>query len=124
MSDEFDSHSETHYSSFWPLFIVLIGLLIWSGYQVFATNSQRSLYSKQFQAEMPAITDAQNVGQRYVALMKDLVETAQKDPAAAQIVKDAIQVGLIHVNPGTNTTAAPVGPAPSSGTDTATTSKP
>jgi hypothetical protein len=114
MSDEFsESHSEPHFSSFWPLCIVLTGLLIWSGYQVYATNSQRSLYSKQFNTALPTITEAQNVGTRYVQLMKDLVETAQKDPAAAAIVKDAIQAGLIHVNPGTNANATPVGPAPS-----------
>jgi len=114
MSEEFDHNPEINtYSSFWPLLILTIGLLIWSGYQVYATNSQRSAYDKQFQAAIPTINEAQNIGTRYVALMKDLVQTAQKDSAAAQIVKDAIQAGLIHVNPPAgNTNATPVGSAP------------
>ena len=99
MSDEFDQSSENNYSSFWPLLILLLGLLVWSGYQVYATNKQRSVNEQQFQAALPTITEAQNVSTRYVALMKDLVETAQKDQAAADIVKAAIAANLIHVQP-------------------------
>jgi hypothetical protein len=88
------------------------GLFIWSGYQVYATNSQRVVYDKQFLAAEPTIQEAQNVSTRYVALMKDLVETSAKDPAAAQIVKDAIQAGLIHVQPNANGTNAPSAEAP------------
>jgi hypothetical protein len=119
MSDEFDHNPENNYSPFWPLFILTIGLFLWSGYQVYATNSQRSVYDKQFQAALPTITEAQNVSTRYVALMKDLVETAQKegkDSVAAKIVSDAIQAGLIHVQPnanGTNSVATPDQPTPS-----------
>jgi hypothetical protein len=108
MSEEFDQSPE-NFSPFWPLLILAVGLLLWSGYQVYATNSQRVVYDKQFQAAIPTITEAQNVSTRYVALMKDLVETSAKDPAAATIVKDAIQAGLIHVQPnagGTNAAAA------------------
>jgi hypothetical protein len=86
--------------------------LVWSGYQVFATNSQRNVYAKQYQAAEPTIKEAQNVANRYVSLMKDLVETSQKDPAAADIVKAAIQAGLIHVQPkDTNAPAATPPPA-------------
>jgi hypothetical protein len=116
MSDEFDHIPENNYSSFWPLLIVVSGLFVWSAYQVYATNSQRSVYDKQFQAALPTINEAQNVSTRYVALMKDLVETSAKDPAAAQIVKDAIAAGLIHVQPnanGTNSAATPAAPTPS-----------
>ena len=112
MSDEFEPTSDNNFSSFWPLLIVILGLLIWSAYQVYATNQQRVVYDKQFQAAVPTITEAQNVSTRYVALMKDLVETSGKDPAAAQIVKDAIQAGLIHVQPNaTNGAAATPPPA-------------
>jgi hypothetical protein len=113
MSDEFDHNPGSNYSPFWPLLIVMCGLLIWSAYQVYATNSQRNVYDRQFQAALPTINAAQNVGTRYVALMKDLVETSAKDPAAAQIVKDAIAAGLIHVQPnanGTNSVATPAAP--------------
>jgi hypothetical protein len=115
MSDEFDPNPDNNYSPFWPLLILMIGLLGWSGYQVFATNSQRNVYDKQFQAEIPTITEAQNISTRYVALMKDLVETSAKNQAAAQIVKDAITAGLIHVQPnanGTNSTETPAAPEP------------
>ena len=113
MSDEFDHNPENNYSTFWPLLILIIGLLGWSAYQVYAANSQRSVYNKQFQAALPTITEAQNVSARYVALMKDLVQTSAKDQYAAQIVKDAIQAGLIHVQQNaTNGAGTPVAPTP------------
>ena len=113
MSDEFDHNPENNYSTFWPLLILMIGLLIWSGYQVFAANSQRDLYAKQFQTAIPTITERPERINRYVALMKDLVETSAKDPVAAQIVKDAIQAGLIHVQPNaTNAAGTPAAPTP------------
>jgi len=111
MSDEFDQNPENNFSPFWPLLILITGLFLWSAYQVYATNSQRTVYDKQFQAALPTINEAQNVSTRYVALMKDLVETSAKDQAAAQIVKDAIAANLIHVQPNaTNSAATPVAP--------------
>ena len=113
MSDEFDHNPENNYSIFWPLLIVIVGLLLWSGYQVYATNSQRNVYDKQFQTEIPTITEAQNIETRYVALMKDLVQTSAKDPYAKLIVNDAIKAGLIHVqSDATNGAATPVAPTP------------
>jgi len=111
MSDEFDQNPESNFSPFWPLLILLVGLFVWSAYQVYATNSQRSVYDQQFKNAEPTIQEAQNVSQRYVALMKDLVDTSAKDPAAAQIVKDAIQAGLIHVQPNSTNGAAATAPA-------------
>ncbi len=112
MSDEFEPTSDTNASPFWPLLILMVGLLGWAMYQDWATNSQRVVYDNQFKNAVPTITEAQNVSTRYVALMKDLVETSAKDPAAAQIVKDAIQAGLIHVQPNTtNAAGTPSEPA-------------
>jgi len=112
MSDEFDQNPDNNYSPFWPLLILIIGLLGWSGYQVYATNSQRVVFNEQFQSAIPTIQQAQTVSNQYVALMKDLVDTAQKDPAAAQIVKDAVRAGLIQIHPNaTNSTAPPAAPA-------------
>ena len=113
MSEEFEQVPENTYSSFWPLLILVSGLFLWSAYQVYAVNSQRSIYDKQFQAAIPTINEAQGVSTRYVALMKDLVQTSQKDAAAAQIVKDAIQLGWIHVQPNaTNGASTPAAPTP------------
>jgi len=114
MSDEFDHNPENNYSSFWPLLILIIGLMGWSAYQVYAANSQRSVYERQFQAALPTITDAQNVSARYVALMKDLIQTSAKDQYAAQIVKDAIKANMIQVQPNaTNGAGTPAEPTPS-----------
>lgn len=125
MSDEFENETE-NFSSFYPLLILIIGLLLWLGYQDFEANSVRARYNEQFQAAIPTIKAAQGISTRYVALMKDLAETSAKDPAAAQIVKDAIKAGLIRVNQsaGTNTAstnAAPTNDAPDSSSSTSST---
>jgi cytoskeletal protein RodZ len=122
MSEEYDNESSTTFSPFYPLLILLVGLILWSGYQVFMANSQRSANAAQIQAAMPSITQAQNVKDRYVSLMKDLIETASKDPQAAQIVKEATAAGLLRVqqpapgDAGTSTNgAAAAAPAPTDG---------
>jgi Fic family protein len=94
--------------------------LLWSGYQVYATNSQRSAYNKQFQAALPTINEAQNWSNKYGVLMKDLNQTAQKegkDSVAAKILNEAIQAGiqagLIQVQQNaTNAAGTPVAPTP------------
>jgi hypothetical protein len=112
MSDEFDPNPENRYSSFWPLLILVTGLFIWFGYQVYVTNIQRTVYDQQLQAVGPTLTEAQNVSTKYKALVSDLYQTAQKNQAAAQIVKDAIQAGMLRVqqNP-TNSTTTPTPPS-------------
>jgi len=101
MSDEYDNQ-DSSFTVFWPAVILLSGLLIWSGYQVYAQNSQQ----------------ASGIQTRYVNLMKDLIQTSQKDQYAAQIVKEAEASGLIQVKPttapaaaaDTNSTATPDAP--------------
>ena len=115
MSDEFDSSSENNFSAFWPVLILAAGLIIWFSIQDYELARQRSVYGKQLESAVPAVSQAQAYANRYVALMKDLVDTAQKNQAAAQIVKDAMQAGWIKVQPnatnGTTTPAAPTTPA-------------
>ncbi len=115
MSDEYET-IETTYSPFIPLLVLVIGLIIWIGYQDYAQNSQRSVYAQQFNAAVPTIKAAQGVGDKYVSLMKDLLTTSSKDQYAAQIVQDAIKAGWIRVNPQgtptTNTTTNPAAPTP------------
>jgi len=118
MSEEYDHESTQSFSPFYPILILLIGLIIWSGVQVYMANSQRSMTAAQIAQAMPNIVQAQNVKDRYIALMKDLIETAAKDPQAAAIVKEATAAGLLRVQqpaPGeTNAPAAsePAAPAP------------
>jgi hypothetical protein len=119
MADEFDNipdNSENNYSSFWPLLILFVGLLIWLGYQDYTLNSQRSFYRKQIQDAGSTIQAAQNWQGRYAALMKDLNDTSAKDSNAVPILRAAVQAGvqagLIHVNANsTNNTAAPAEPS-------------
>jgi len=111
MSEEYDNDSTT-FSPFYPLLVLLVFLLIWVGYQVFAANSQRSVFAQQFQAAVPTINQAQNIKDRYVALMKDLIETAGKDDKAAAIVKEATQAGLLRVQQPEGGSATNAAPAP------------
>ncbi len=114
MSYEFNNDSDSAtFSPFYPLLILLIGLIGWSGYQVFAANSQRSVYNQQFQSAIPTINQAQNIKDRYVALMKDLIETSAKNANAAGIVKEATQAGLLKVTqPDAGASAGAAAPAP------------
>ena len=116
MSDEFDNSPETSFSPFWPILILVVGMVSWFGIQDYELNRQRSAYDQQIQNALPSVNQAQSYANRYVSLMKDLVETAQKNSAAAQIVKDAMQAGWIKLQPnstnnGTATPAAPAAPS-------------
>jgi len=119
MSEEFnnDSSSEGNYSPFWPILVLVVGLILWLGYGDFLAFQQHSFLNQQFYAPttQQTLQAAQNWQGRYGSIMKDLNDTGAKDPAAASILKDAvqagIQTGLIRVQPGTGTNAAPAAPA-------------
>jgi hypothetical protein len=117
MSDEFDQNPDNNYSSFWPLLILVIGLLVWFGWQDYGLNSQRSFYGQQIQAAGSTIEAAKNWQGRYTAMMRDLNDTSAKDTNATPILQAAvqagIQAGLIRVQQNaTNSTAIPAEPAP------------
>ena len=112
MSDEFDSSSDVRFTSFVPLTIVLCGLIVWFAFQDFGLNHQRVILDQQIQGAMPSYNQAVAYAGRYKALLKDLIETSQKDPAGAAIVKEAMQAGWIAFTPGTNSTTNPAEPAP------------
>jgi len=111
MSDEFDSIPETRFSSFVPLAIFLGGFLCWLAIQDYSLNSQRSFYDKQISGALPAYNEARVYADRYTKLLKDLVDTAQKDPDATKIVKEAMQAGWISFQ-NTNGAGTPAQPAP------------
>ena len=117
MSDEFDHSLEPRFSSFIPLIIALSAFIVWFLIQDYELNQQRSLLNQNIAKAKPTVDEAIQVSQRYVALMKDLVKTAQTDEAAKSIVNDAIKAGLIRVQPNATTgdaTTAP--PAAATGT--------
>jgi predicted negative regulator of RcsB-dependent stress response len=111
MSDEYDSSSvdsnNVYYSPFWPLAIVLAGFIIWLGYQIFTLNQQRSYANSQVEALTPTVQQAQMAQNRLISLLRDLAQTSSKDQYAAQILKEAVDAGLLHVTPNANTNAAP-----------------
>jgi len=118
MSEE--AYDNESFSPFYPLLVLLVGLILWLGYQDFEANLQRSALSAQLQAAVPSLTQAKNIQDRYVALMKDLIETATtgKNEKAAAIVKEAQAAGLLRVQqPAPGEAGASAGaPAPADGT--------
>jgi len=116
MADEFDRNPDGNYSSFWPLLILFVGLLVWLGYQDYTLNSQRSFYKKQVQDAGGTIEAAVNWQGRYAAMMKDLNDTSAKDANATPILQAAVQAGvqagLIHYQKNaTNSVATPAEPS-------------
>ena len=116
MSDEFDN-SNAYYSPFWPLVILLAGFTLWLGYNIFQINEQRTNFNAQLVAATPTINQAVAAQNRLVSLMKDLVQTSEKDPYAKQILNEAISAGMINVSKNPNATNATANPAPPAGTD-------
>jgi hypothetical protein len=113
MSEEFDVIPDNRFSSFVPLTIALLGFLVWFGFQDYSLNNQRIAYEQQISSAMPTYNEAVGIAGKYKGVLKELVETAQKDPAAAQIVKEAVQAGWISFQQGSNSAANPAEPAPS-----------
>jgi hypothetical protein len=104
MSDEFEV--EPAYSPFWPMAILVAGLLIWSGYQAYQGFSEKSNLTTELDSAGPTIKAAENVQTRLYAVAQDLIQTSAKDANAAQIVKEA----NIQVKPGATNAAALTAP--------------
>jgi len=96
MSDEL---SDRPYSAFWPVLILVATFTISNVYQLFELLSHRSAVDHQIELATPNIPKAQAAHDRLVALLKDVVATAQKDPNALQVVREATQAGIIRQRP-------------------------
>ncbi len=108
MSDEL---SEPSYSAFWPVLILVAAFTISNFYQLYERTAHWSAVNHQIATNKPIVAKAQAAQDRLVALLKDLVATAQKDPNAAQIMREVTQAGIVRErqNPpatSTNTPAA------------------
>jgi hypothetical protein len=103
MSDEYGSEvevSEERFSSFWPLFILILGLFLWTGFQAYSTYRQCSGFNAELDGAGPTVKAAEDAQNKLYALAQDLLQVGTKDTYAAQIVKEAnIQV---HAPPSTN----------------------
>jgi len=125
MSDEYDSSNEAP-SVFWPFLILLVGLIVWFGFQDYSLNNQRVVFSQQLDQATPVFNAARNWQGRYNAMMKDLIDTSSKSPNAAAIAKEAVQagvqVGLIRIQQNsTNAAGTPAAPAPAADSSTPST---
>ena len=109
MAEEFEEHS---YTAFWPVLIFLIAFACSCFYQLYEVLDQRDALNKRYTAESVNLPKAAAAQNRLVAFMNDLVTTGTKDPAAAQIVQEAKQAGIIRDNPNASSGAAPAAPAP------------
>ena len=100
--------NDTKYSSFWPMVILMGGLIAWCGYQLFEINKQRMAYNAQYDAMAQYIAPSQKAEAELRSIVEDLIQTSNKDQYAAQILKESIQAGIIHVNNNkADTSAAP-----------------
>jgi hypothetical protein len=79
---------EPAYSPFWPLLILLVGLVLWTGYEAYSNYLQDSNLTATFNRMEPAINDAQKRNDRLLAFAQDLIQTADHDTYAAQVVKE------------------------------------
>ncbi len=77
------------YSPFWPLLILLVGLTLWAGYQLYAMNTQRMAIVSEYQQLAPNIEPARNIQNRFFAFCQDPYQSRAKDQYAAQIVREA-----------------------------------
>jgi hypothetical protein len=107
-----DELPERTFSAFVPVLILLLALTISNGIQVYALLAQRSQVTHQLDQAVPNIPKAQAAHDRLVALLKDLVSTAQAgDTNARTVVMEATQAGIIRQRPASaSTNAAPANP--------------
>jgi hypothetical protein len=108
MSEEYEIE-ETSYTPFYPLLVLLIGLTLWSGYQLYSVASERGALKSQFESAIPTINAAQNAKTKLYSLAQDLIQTGAKDNYAAQIVKEA---NIQMKNPDGSAAAPAPAPAP------------
>lgn len=108
MTEDYANESKS-YSSFWPLLILMVGLVSWIGYQAYMANAQRSYCVAQLEAAKPTLDAAKSWQLRYGTLLDDLRQTASKDPAIVPLANAAIQAGiqtgLLHRTAPTDTNA-------------------
>ena len=96
MSDEFPNEPETEsggihtgfqMDAFIPLVILAISMIVLLGWQVSMTSSQRTMLENALTRGEAGVTQAQQVRATVQKLATDLLEAAQTDDTAAQIVK-------------------------------------
>jgi hypothetical protein len=87
--DVFEEDDHGTYSAFWPLAVLMLGILLWSGYQSYIAYDQNASIVAALKNADPQIAEAQKAEAQLFSLFQDLVETSAKDANAAQIVKDS-----------------------------------
>ena len=112
MSDEFPNEHETQseagqggfpLDAFIPIVIIAITLIVLLGWQVSQTSSQRTMLENALTRGEAAVTQAQQVQGTVSKLAQDLLDAAQTDDTAAQIVK---KYNIKQTAPAGDTTGA------------------
>jgi hypothetical protein len=80
---------EETYSAFWPLLVLMCGILIWIGFQVYSVNAQRIVLDQQFQLVAQQVVLAQNAKAKLYSVAQDLIQLSSKDTNAEAIVREA-----------------------------------
>ncbi len=87
------------------MLIFLVAFAFSCLYQITQVLGQHNLLAKQYKAEAVNLPAAQEAQKRLVAFLNDLITTGAKDPAAAQIIREVKEAGIIRDSAKTN--AAP-----------------
>jgi Spy/CpxP family protein refolding chaperone len=73
------------------MFILAITLIVLLGWQVNLTHSQRNQMNDLFERQKPAVAQAQQVEAGLTKLVNDMMEAAQTDDTAKQIIAKYVQ---------------------------------
>jgi len=82
------SELEHRYTSFWPVLILILGSISYSGYEVIALLEQRIAVSQAIEQMDPKIRYAEYEHAKLEALARDILSLASTNKNAAQIVTE------------------------------------
>ncbi len=78
---------EKHYSSFYPLLLVLVALILVNALDVYGTLKQRSIIRTQVKQARLMVDDARMTRQTLIDLSRELMGLAPYSPTAQKIVE-------------------------------------
>ncbi|MEM6884343.1 MAG: hypothetical protein AAF571_04870 [Verrucomicrobiota bacterium] len=80
------SDSEKQYSSFYPLLLVLVALILVTVLDVYGTLKQRSVIRVQVEQAQVRLAEAKHTRQTLIALSRELMALSPYSPTAQSIV--------------------------------------
>jgi len=101
------SELEHRYTSFWPVLILILGSISYSGYEVIALLEQRIAVSQAIEQMDPKVRYAKYEHGKLEALAKDILNLASTDRNAAQIVAEYKITRVEPVSPNATVSNSP-----------------